>query len=84
MKLVKNNILQESPISSILVSFYLVGLLDIFETPTNSIKILENHTYNYLTYIFILIYIDDEKLTIFSYLLDTNNYVLAETYQLVD
>jgi len=41
MKPVKNNNLQESPISPILVSFYLADLLDIFETPTNPIEILE-------------------------------------------
>jgi len=80
MKLVKNGISQGSPIFSILVFFYSVGLLDIFKTLTNSIKIPENHTYNYSTYIFILIYIDDGKLTVSSHLLDTNNYVFAKAY----
>jgi len=29
-------------------------------------------------------YVDDGKLTVSSYLLDTNNYILAKAYQLVD
>jgi len=63
---------------------YSAGLLDIFETPTNLIKILENHACNHPTYISILMYVNNRKLTIFSHLLNTNNYVLAKTYQLVD
>ena len=55
MKLVKNSILQKSFISPILVSFYLVNLLDIFKTSASFIKISENHIYNYFTYISILI-----------------------------
>ena len=73
MKLVKNGIPQESSISPILSSFYSAGLPDIFETPTNSIKIPENHIYNYSIYIFILIYVDNRKLIVFSFFLDTNN-----------
>ena len=84
MKLVKNGILQESPISSILIFFYSAGLLDIFETLTNSIKIPENHACNHLTHVFILMYVDDGKLTVSSHSLDTNNYVLTKAYQLVD
>ena len=84
MKLVKNGILQESPISSILIFFYSAGLLDIFETLTNFIKIPENHACNHLTHVFILIYVDDGKLTVSSHSLDTNNYVLTKAYQLVD
>ena len=84
MKPVKNGILQGSLISSILTSFYLVGLLNIFETPTNSIKISENYACNYPTYVSILMYVDDRKLTVSSQLLDTNNYILAKAYQLVD
>ena len=74
MKPVKNGILQGSPISPILTSFYSAGLLNIFETPTNPIRISENHACNHLTYVFILIYVDDKKLTVSSQLLDTNNY----------
>jgi len=84
MKPVKNSIPQGSLISSILASLYSTGLLDIFETPTNPIKILENHACNYPTHISILIYIDDGKLTISSHSLDINNYILAKAYQLVD
>jgi len=84
MKPVKNGILQRSFISFILVLFYSVGLLDIFKTPTDPIKILENYAYNYLTYIFIFMYVDDRKLTVFSLLLDTNNYILTKAYQLVN
>ena len=29
-------------------------------------------------------YVDDGKLTVSSHLLDTNNYILAKAYQLVD
>jgi len=84
MKPVKNGIPQESPISPIFAFFYSAGLLDIFETLTNPIKIPENHACNHPTHVSILMYVDDGKLTIFSYSLDTNNYVLAKTYQLVD
>ena len=84
MKPVKNGIPQESLISSILTFFYSIGLLNIFEIPTNSIKIPENYTCNHPTHISILMYVDDGKLTVSSYLLDTNNYVLAKAYQLVD
>jgi len=80
MKPVKNSISQGSPISSILTFFYLAGLLDIFETSTNSIKIPEDHACNHSTYVSILMYVDDRKLTVSSYLLDTNNYVLAKAY----
>ena len=80
MELVKNGILQESLIFSILISFYSVSLLDIFETPTNSIKIPENYTYNYSTYVSILMYVNNRKLTVFSLLLDTNNYILVKAY----
>jgi len=84
MKPVKNSILQGFPISVILTFFYSAGLLDIFETLTNPIKIPENHACNYLTHVSILIYIDNRKLTVSSQLLDTNNYILAKAYQLVD
>jgi len=84
MKLVKNSIPQGSSIFSILTFFYSASLLDIFGTLTNFIKILENHICNYPTHISILIYIYDGKLTISSHSLDTNNYVLAKAYQLVD
>jgi len=84
MKPVKNGIPQGSPISPILAFFYSAGLLNIFETPTNPIEIPENHTCNHPTYISILMYVDDGKLTVFSQLLDTNNYILAKAYQLVD
>ena len=84
IKPVKNSILQESPIFSIFVSFYSAGLLNIFETPTNPIKIPKNHAYNHPIYVSILMYIDDRKLTVSSHSLDTNNYVLAKTYQLVN
>jgi len=80
MKPVKNGIPQGSSISPILISFYLAGLLDIFETSTNPIEIPENHTCNYLIHISILMYIDDGKLTVSSHLLDTNNYVLVKVY----
>ena len=56
----------------------------MFETSTNPIKIPENHIYNYPTYVSILIYIDNEKLTISSFSLDTNNHILTKAYQLVD
>ena len=84
MKPVKNGILQKSPISPILSFFYSASLLDIFETPTNFIEIPENYACNHPTHISILIYVDDGKLTVFSHSLDTNNYVLAKTNQLVD
>jgi len=84
MKPVKNSISQGSSISPILVSFYSAGLLNIFETPTNPIKISENHACNHSTHISILMYVDDRKLTISSQSLDTNNYILAKAYQLVD
>ena len=84
MKPVKNGILQGSPTSPILASFYSAGLLDIFEIPTNPIEIPENHARNHPTHISILIYIDDEKLTVSSQSLDINNYILAKAYQLVD
>jgi len=84
MKPVKNSTPQRSSISSILASFYSASLLDIFETPTNSIKILENYIYNYPTYVFIFIYVNNEKLTVFSLSLDFNNYILAKAYQLVN
>ena len=80
MKLVKNSILQKSPIFPILISFYSVGLLDIFETPTNPIEITENHACNHPTHISILMYIDNGKLTVFSLSLDINNYILAKAY----
>jgi len=83
MKPIKNSISQGSPISPILTSFYSADLLDIFETPTNLIKIPENHACNHSTHISILMYVDDGKLTISSHSLDTNNYVLAKAYQLV-
>jgi len=57
---------------------------DIFETPTNPIEIPENHACNHPTHVSILIYVDDGKLTVSSHSLDTNNYVLAKAYQLVD
>jgi len=84
MKPVKNSISQESSIFSILISFYSAGLLDIFKILTNPIKILENYICNYSTHISILMYVDNRKLTVSSHLLDTNNYVLAKAYQLVD
>jgi len=84
MKLVRNSIAQGSLISPILAFLYSTGLLDIFETPTNPIKIPENHAYNYPIHISILIYVDDGKLTISSHSLDINNYILAKAYQLVD
>jgi len=84
MKLVKNGILQGSPISPILASFYSADLLDIFEIPINPIEILENYICNHPTYVSILMYIDDGKLTVSSQSLDTNNYILAKAYQLVD
>jgi len=71
-------------ISPILTFFYSVGLLNIFEIPTNPIEIPENYAYNHPTHISILMYVDDGKLTVSSYLLDTNNYILAKAYQLVD
>jgi len=81
MKPVKNGILQGSPIFSILTFFYSVSLHDIFEILTNPIEILENHTYNYPTHVSILMYVDNEKLTIFSLSLDiNNNYILAKAY----
>jgi len=84
MKPVKNGIPQGFPISLILTFFYLAGLLDIFETLTNPIKIPENHACNYPTHVSILMYVDDGKLTVSSQSLDTNNYILAKAYQLVD
>ena len=84
MKPVKNGIPQGSFISPILVSFYSAGLLDIFETPTNPIEIPKNHACNHPTYVSILMYVDDGKLTVSSQSLDTNNYILAKAYQLVD
>jgi len=84
MKPVKNDILQGFPISPILASFYSAGLLNIFETPANPIEIPENHACNHPTHISILMYIDDRKLTVSSQSLDTNNYILAKAYQLVD
>ena len=84
MKPVKNGILQGSPISPILTSFYSAGLLDIFETPTNPIEIPENHACNHSTHVSILMYVDNGKLTVSSQSLDTNNYILAKAYQLVD
>ena len=84
MKPVKNGIPQGSPISPILTSFYSADLLDIFETPTNPIEIPENYVCNHSTYVSISMYVDDEKLTVSSYSLDTNKYVLAKAYQLVD
>ena len=80
IKLVKNNILQEFSIFSILVSFYLVGLLNIFKIPANFIMISENYICNYFTYISIFIYIDNRKLTISFYSLDTNNFMFVKTY----
>jgi len=84
MKPVKNGISQGFPISLILAFFYSVGLLDIFETLTNPIKIPENHAYIHPTYVSILMYVNNGKLTVSSQLLDTNNYILAKAYQLVD
>jgi len=84
MKLVKNNIPQGFPIFSILAFFYLVGLLNIFEILANSIVISENYAYNHFIHVSILIYIDNRKLIISSFSLDTNNFILAKTYQLVD
>jgi len=55
-----------------------------FETLTNPIKISENHACNYPTYVPILIYVDNGKLTVSSLSLDTNNYILTKAYQLVD
>ena len=80
MKPVKNSISQGSSISFILTSFYSAGLLDIFETPTNSIEIPKNHICNHSTHISILMYVDDGKLTVFSHLLDINNYILVKAY----
>ena len=84
MKPVKNSISQRFPISSILTSFYSAGLLDIFEIPTNPIKIPENYACSHSTHVSILIYVDNRKLTVSSQSLDTNNYILAKAYQLVD
>ena len=42
--------------------------------------ISKNYVYNYFTYISILIYIDDRKLTISFYSLDTNNFMFVKTY----
>ena len=80
MKPVKNSILQGSPISPILTSFYSASLLNIFETLTNPIKIPENYTCNHPTHVSILMYVDDKKLTVSSQSLDTNNYILVKTY----
>jgi len=84
MKSVKNGISQGSSISPILIFFYSVGLLNIFETPTNPIEIPENYACNHPTHVSILMYVDDGKLTVSSHSLDTNNYVLTKAYQLVD
>jgi len=84
MKPVKNGISQGSSISPILIFFYSVGLLNIFETPTNPIEIPENYACNHPTHVSILMYVDDGKLTVSSHSLDTNNYVLTKAYQLVD
>jgi len=66
MKPVKNGIPQGSPIFPILTFFYLAGLLNIFETPTNLIEIPENYACNHPTHVSILMYVDNGKLTISS------------------
>ena len=84
MKLVKNSILQGFPIFSILTSFYLAGLLNIFKIPANFFVISENYVCsNYLTHISILIYVHNRKLTILFHSLDTNNFMLVKIYQLI-
>jgi len=80
----KNSILQESSTFPIFASFYSVGLPNIFEISANLIKIPENYACNHPTHIFILIYVDNRKLTVFSLSLDTNNFIVAKIYQLVD
>jgi len=80
MKLVKNNILQEFPIFSILASFYLASLLNIFKTPADFIMISENYICNHFIYISILVYIDNRKLIISFHSLDTNNFMFVKTY----
>ena len=76
-KLVKNGIPQGSPVSSILASFYLVGLLEVFQnkaiffTPKN---LKANKLFN----IEILMYVNNSKLTVSSTSIATNNILLVK------
>jgi len=63
--------------------YVIASLLNIFKTSTNLIIILENHTYDYSTYVYIFIYINDGKLIISFFFLDINNSILTKAYQLV-
>ena len=76
-KLVKNGIPQGSPVSPILASFYLVGLLEVFQnkaiffTPKN---LKANKLFN----IEILMYVNNSKLTVSSISIATNNILLVK------
>ena len=60
--------------------YIIASLLNIFKTSTNLIIILENHTYDYSTYVYIFIYVNDGKLIISFFFLDINNFILTKAY----
>jgi len=82
-KPIKNRIPQGSPISPILVSFYLAGLLEVFQD-TNALLIPEHLKATKPTNTGILMYVDDNKLTVSSMLIASNITFLAEAYKIID
>ena len=82
-KLVKNKIPQGSPVSPILVSFYLAGLLEVFQD-ANALPILEHLKATKPTNTGILMYVDDGKLTVSLTSIALNITLLAEAYKIID
>jgi len=79
MTKVENRIPQGSPISSILASFYLAGLLDLFEKNPNS-HIQDPLLPDDPTITTLFMYVDNEKLTVSSKSLETNVKILSLAY----
>jgi len=82
-KPVKNGIPQGSLVLSILVLFYLAGLLEVFQDKA-IFSTLTNLEADKPSDIGILMYVDDGKLTVSLSSIVTNNTLLAKAYKVVD